>query len=211
MPLPVTPVISYRIFANDGAGGPVNYASPIATVSGLTYTGSALAHGSNTILAVRSYDSANSIDDMNMHVRQTILINSSGVNVTSVPTSPVGVTARTRAGGQAAVEWMFSPLSAPIPTGFHVYMNSGSTVNFSLSPVATVPWAQRRRTYGAVLSGLSDGVTYAFGVRAYNSIADDGNTVSTTAIGAVNAPLPIPSISSTTGVVATTLADHAAD
>jgi len=90
------------------------------------------------------------------------------------------------AGGVVRVEWGYPyPTLAKRPTGFHVYHGTGAVVVGS--PSATVLY-NGGTTYRAEVSGLSDGVSYWFIVRAYNATAEEPNETSITATANVAAP-----------------------
>jgi hypothetical protein len=46
-------------------------------------------------------------------------------------------------------------------------------------------------TLYAIVSGLTDGVTYSIGVRAYNDSAEEPNVVVVTSIAKVAGPMPV--------------------
>ena len=158
----------YRIFANDYAGGPVDYSTPVATVSGSPWTTPAIPVGSDVTFAVRTYDSTSGLDDGSVDAAVRIVTNGSGADVTNVPAMPSSITATPRAGGQCRVDWVFVRGVSPAePTAFDVFLTTGSTVTYS-SPVTTVSYINGQSVYSANLTGLSHGVAYTIGVRPKN-------------------------------------------
>ena len=70
--------ISYNIYANDGMGGDVDYSTPIATTSDLTYATGPLATPSDNTFAVRAFDTASCIEEANTDARVRIILDASG-------------------------------------------------------------------------------------------------------------------------------------
>jgi len=57
----------YRIYKNDGAGGPIDYGTVVATVtSGTTYDTAPIATGSDVRFAVRAFDSLSTQEEKNV-------------------------------------------------------------------------------------------------------------------------------------------------
>lgn len=157
---------SYRIYSNDGAGGPIDYGTVLATVSGLTWSTSALAAGTWRF-GVRAFDTVSGLEESNVDAVVEIVIETGTLaDVSAVPRAPVALTAVATAGGTAHVAWTY-PLNRGVqPAGFHVYLGS-PTPDYG-SPVATVdarPLGDPR--YSIDLAGLVDGTTYQIAVRAY--------------------------------------------
>jgi len=171
----------YHVYKNDGAGGPVDYSTVVASVtSGTAYVGSALALSSDTTFAVRAYDSVSGLEEDNVDCRVRIVVDGSGADVTGRPNAPTNLTARATAGGGAVVEWSYNPRSqGGVPTGFKVWLTSGPTPNYGVSPAATVAYSPGKIHFRAELSGLADGTSYVVAVRAYNSVGTETNTVVT--------------------------------
>ena len=178
--------IQYRVYVNDGAGGLVDYGSPLTTTSSLTYTPSALGLNTDTTFAVRAYDTVSGLDDLNTDARVRIVVDGSGNNITDVPVAPATVGARAVADGDILVEWTY-PWRGPdrVPTGFRVYQGT-SSVSYA-SPVATVDH-DGAEAYSATITGLADGTTYRFAVRAYNAIGTETNTVVVSAVADATPP-----------------------
>jgi hypothetical protein len=93
--------------------------------------------------------------------------------------------------GRVRVEWFYPSIVRPpakAPTGFHVYIGTGGTPDYS-TPAATVPFsAAIAGTFGVNLTGLTDDTTYTIGVRAYNATAEEPNTNTVTVTADVVGP-----------------------
>lgn len=174
----------YRIYDNDGAGGPIDYSSPAATVSGTTWLSPTLSAGGHYRFAVRTYDTVSGLEDDNGDAVVEIRLNASGDDVTAVPTAPVTLDARAKAGGTAEVGWTWLPRPGEsAPTGYKVWVTSGTSVNYAAAASATVAHVGVGSRHSASVSGLTDGTTYAIGVRAYNAVGDELNTNKVTIVG----------------------------
>lgn len=167
---------SYHIYGNAGSG-PVNYGSVVATTASLTWTSSALAFPDTWKFAVRAWDTVSSLEESNIDALVTVQLDGTGVDVSGMPTAPLGLAAHARAAGTIRVDWT-QPRSGP--TGFHVYQGTGGTPSY-VSPVATVPYGSGLTVYTALISGLTGGTAYTFGVRAYNATGEEANTATATA------------------------------
>lgn len=184
--------VQYHVYANDHAGGPVDYTAAVATVAGLTWTSGALAAGSDTLYAVRAYDTVSGLEESNVDAVVEIQLDASRIDVTRRPGSPANLTGRTTAAGGCRVEWTYSPLAGgAAPTQFRVYRTAGTVVNFAASPTTTVPYSAGQSSFHADLTGLTDGATYAIGVRAANAYAADTNTAQVLVIGDTTGPLAV--------------------
>lgn len=204
-PTPIVGGTIYMIYANDGAGGVVDYAAPIGTTSALTFTTGTLAADSDWTFAVRAKNAYG--EETNTDARTRVILDSGRNDVTSLPLAPTQLTARPLASGGMRVEWSYPyPRATNQPTGFHVYHDAGTgtvdyatvraTVNFGLASLpsgyATAGFLSPH--YRADLSGLSDGTAYKFGVRAFNAAAEEGNTDIVTATADATAPSSVDSL-----------------
>ena len=179
----------YRIYKNDGAGGPVDYSTVVTTTASLSYVAAALPLSSDTTFAVRTYDTTSTYDDMNTDAIVRIIVDASGNDVTARPAAPIGITARAIAAGAIRVEWGFPNNSAnAAPTSFKVWITSGGSVNYAASPNTTVTYSATRGTYRVDVSGFTTGTTYTVGVRATNAAGDETNTGSFSVVADATAP-----------------------
>lgn len=166
------------MYRNDGAGGPIDYASPVATVSGLTWTHTSPGNG-RWSYAVRARDTSTSLVERNADAVVDVTI-SGGADVTARPDPPTMLSVGQAAPGSVDVTWAWIPKARrPEPTGFRVYVTAGTSVSYA-SPAATVPYARSRAGYTARVSGLTPGSTYAVGVRSYNAAGSEANAAART-------------------------------
>src|SRR6266852_878934 len=121
----------YRIYSNDGHGGPVNYTTPIASTSSLSFTCPPLALSSDTTLVVRTYDSVLGIEDSNTDARVRILLDQNGQDISGRPNAPEALYVRPLEGGGCRASWSYLPSAAPSPLGFFVYLTQGTSVNYT--------------------------------------------------------------------------------
>lgn len=188
--------VQYNIYANDGLGGPVDYSTVIATVSGLSYDVGPMAQPSDTTFAVRAFDTVSTLEESNVDARVEILVDPAGVDLASLPNAPSGIRVLPGPGGTAMVSWAYSPLNqGGPPTGFHVYIGS-PTVGYG-SPIATVPYASAIQFYSASLTSLTGGTSYQVGARSYNAAGDETNTNTVTFTASTSGPSPVTNLSAT--------------
>ena len=182
----------YHVYTNSGAGDPINYTSPVATVSTLTWTSSALSYPGVWSFNVRAFDTVSRLEEQNRDCAVTIILGTSGQDITNQPLPPVGLRAFPWSGGMIRVEWPYPVVNrATVPTGFHVYIGSGGTPDYS-SPAATVSFEQAvAKTFVANLTGLADGITYTIGVRSFNAVSEEQSTFTVSATANATGPSAI--------------------
>jgi hypothetical protein len=176
----------YDIFSGDHAGGPVDYTTPVATVSGLTWTGPALPPSSTTKFGVRARDTVSGLAELNTDAAVTIPVSAAGADLGGLPAAPGGLRATAQAAGAVLVEWAWPYLRGPRPTGFHIYKGVGS-VSYAV-PAGTVAYLGSRVPPRAVLAGLTDGTTYQIAVRAYNAVGEEPNAAAVAVTADATAP-----------------------
>jgi hypothetical protein len=183
---------SYHIYINTGAGDPINYSTPAATVSTLTWTSSTLSFPGTWSFGVRAFDTVSGLAEQNLDCSATVTLGTSGQDVTNQPIPAVGIRAFPISGGTLRVEWPYPVVNrARVPTGFNVYIGTGGTPNYS-SPAATVLFdVSIANSFVCNLPGLSDGTAYTIGVRAYNAIAEESNTNTVTVTADATGPSPV--------------------
>ena len=188
--IPFSGLLHYNIYSNLESGESVRYTSPIASLVSTLWTSPCLASPGVWSFGVRAAD-ANG-EEQNLDANVTIVLDASGNDITSRPSSPVGLRAFPLPSGSARVEW-FSPLArgASAPMGFHVYIGIGTGPDYA-APVATIPYGQGFfNTFVANVTGLTSGVTYRIGVRAYNTSGEEPNTVSVAVVADAVGPGPV--------------------
>jgi len=113
-----------------------------------------------------------------------VVIDSNGDMVGDTPNPPMLLTIEKLAGAKFRLRWRYTRISEEIaPTGFHIYMDSGSGFNFS-SPDATVNYGLGGRGEFSWTSGaLTHGQQYRFCVRSYHEGA--GESQNTNYVAAV--------------------------
>lgn len=124
---------------------------------------------------MRAFDTGG--EEENLDCALTLILSSSGLDVSQQPAPPFGLRAFPTANGGIRVEWAYNTINPKvIPTGFHVYIGTGGTPSYAI-PAATVSFATAiAATFVANLTGLSSGTTYTIGVRAYNAVTEEPNT-----------------------------------
>ena len=190
--------LGYHVYANTGAGDPINYNLPVATVSGVTWTSGALAYPGDWKFAVRAFDLASGLEEQNLDCAVEIILDSSGNDITSRPLPPFALRALATTGASVRVEWAYGIVAAgKTPTGFHVYIGTGGSPNYS-SAVATVSFSSAiANAFVANLTGLSDGTAYTVGVRAYNATAEEPNTQTVSVTADATGPSSVTSLTAT--------------
>ena len=180
----------YHVYANDGAGGPVDYTTPVATTALLTWTSGVLAANSDTTFAVRAYDTVSTLEEENVDARVRVIIDGSSVERSSPPPAPQAVMAQAVEGGDVTVRWVWFKGEKYQATGFKVWATVGTSVNYAVAANATLTG-----TYGAAeldlyttLSGLTSGTQYAIGVKATNTSGE--SDASETVLVTPNATAP---------------------
>jgi hypothetical protein len=188
----------YHIYANTGAGDPINYASPVATITSpatMTWSSSALTHPGTWSFGVRAFDTVSGLEEQNLDCSVTIALDASGHDITNQPPAPVGLRAFATAGGTIRVEWTSPPTSAAQqPQGFYIYFGTGGTPNYASAAATALFAAATANTFATNLAGLTDGTTYTIGVRAYNATATETNTNTVTATAVSVGPTAVVSL-----------------
>ncbi|WP_165068402.1 hypothetical protein [Paludisphaera rhizosphaerae] len=184
--------IFYRVYSNDGHGGPIDYATPVAEVSDATWTSGPLDAASSYRFGVRVYDSRSGLEESNIDASTALVLDALARDATRTPPAPVGLRAVPLAGGAVRLEWSCPAASAArSPSQFNVYMNPGAIASYA-SPTATTPASNSRNgVYSIELTGLADGVAYAAVVRAANSSGEEPNTAAVQFTADSTAPAPI--------------------
>jgi hypothetical protein len=172
----ITDKVVYDVYANSGAGDSVNYTAPKATASKLSWTSQALSAPGSYKFAVRARDARTGLEERNVDALVVLTLDGAGNDVTLVPAAPLGLRAFPMAGGKVRVEWTCaSTVPSRQPAGFNVYWGAGG-IDYSHA-AASVPWsAGRFGSFLQDLTGLTGGVSYSIGVRAFSSAREELNT-----------------------------------
>lgn len=169
--------VQYHVYSNSGIGDPINYSSPIDTTGTLTYTTAPLSFPGVWIFAVRAFYVGSGLEEMNVDAAVKIILDTSGKDITNSPPAPIGLRAFATLASTIRVEWTEPPsTSAKTPTGFHIYLGTTGTPDYT-TIVGTVLFnTSLAGSFVYNSSPLLSGTTYAVGVRAYNSTAEESNT-----------------------------------
>jgi hypothetical protein len=189
----------YHVYGNAGSGGPIDYGTILATVtSGTAWTSGVLAASSSWTFAVRAFDPATGLEDANVDVQASLVLDAGQNDVTNLPAAPVGLTITPAAAGFLRVEWhaVVSSRDAACPTSFAVYIGTGGTPSYA-APVLSVPAWPGVSAYRALLQNLTPGVAYTVGVRAVNATGIEANTVAATATSDATPPANVTGLTAT--------------
>lgn len=201
------PGIVYWVYAGDNAGGPIDYSTPVAMVSGLTWDGPPLTPGSAKRYGVRTHSTRTGLTEHNTDAQVWIVVDDDGVDISKLPPAPVGLTAAAKSGGTALIEWSYPYQQlAALPLGFHVYLTPGTTPDYT-TPAATVaygpsllpPGYQQAQpgNYRSLLTGLTHATAYVVAVRAYTAIGEETNPVYVAVTGDTQAPDNVENLTAT--------------
>ncbi|MDG3005503.1 fibronectin type III domain-containing protein [Paludisphaera mucosa] len=171
------PVITYRIYANNGLGDPIDYETAIAEVFETTWTSGPLPTDSSFRFAVRSYDATQGLQEENLDAAVALVIDAEGRDATRVPPAPLGLRAIALEGGRARVEWTVAGTTPGRQAAkYNVYISPGFVVDYSTPAASTSASASRGESFAVELAGLVDGRRYAVVVRAMNRYGEETNT-----------------------------------
>jgi hypothetical protein len=192
------PLAAYHVYSNTGAGDPINYSSVRATTGLFSWTPPALAAPGIWRFGIRAFDPLTLLEEENLDSAVTIVLNSSAADITQQPKAPSALRVFARSGGAIRVEWAYNTINpSPVPTGFHVYIGASGPPSY-ITPAATVGFpAAVAGSFMADLTGLSGGTVYTVGVRAYNSTAEEQNTVTVNCTALVTGPAAGDSLTAT--------------
>ncbi|HKI18931.1 MAG TPA: hypothetical protein VKA15_13680, partial [Isosphaeraceae bacterium] len=93
----------YHVYENTGLGDPINYASPLATVTGLTWTSGALSYPGTWQFGVRAFWRGSGLEEQDLEAAVTIILDANGHDITSRPVAPMGLRAFATVGGAVRV------------------------------------------------------------------------------------------------------------
>jgi hypothetical protein len=186
----------YRIYGNDGLGGPVDESTPLVTgLAVLTWDTPALGAPSHNKYIVRAYDTVSGLEEKNVDSLLEIVIDAAGEDVTGRPVPPEGLLASPIADADLRVEWTHPQIHPTgLPTGFRVYKGTGGTPDYN-TVAATVAYLGHV-AHRTTLTGLTPGTEYAIGVRAYNASGEEENDVVVLATPSDTAPSNVTGLAS---------------
>lgn len=188
--------IGYHVYGNGGTGGPVDYATPLASASALTWSSPPLAAGESWTFAVRTYDTVSGLEESNVDARTSLTLDAVMTDVSARPNAPTGLAARAAAGGAIVATWGYNPGGqGGAPQGFRVYAGT-PTVNYA-TPVAIVFYSTVARAFSATIEGLTGGSTYQVAVRSYNAAGEESNAIVASVTTVATGPLPVESLTAT--------------
>jgi hypothetical protein len=160
-----TPTPNAHVYANDGAGGPVDYATVVATVAGTIWTGPALAAGADVIYAVRLYDPGTGFEERNTDARIRVRLDGALALIPDTPDPPAHLGATADSASSVRLTWSFNPAAVPA-SGFGLWATAGTVPNTTGPPNATVAWIKGDVAYTGRITGLAASTAYAVAVRA---------------------------------------------
>lgn len=173
--------IAYRIYGNNGVGGPVNDLTPIGTTTGTTILLGPLPPSTDNTFLVRAYDTTTGLEEANTEALVRLVIGANGLDITGLPNPPHALSASEAEGGGCRVSWGYSPdWTSGIPLGFNVYMSAGNVVD-TTAVSAAVPYTPGIVGYSCLLPGPFIRTTYTVLVRSFNAIGTEKNNQSITA------------------------------
>ena len=182
----------YHVWQGAPDGSPIDYTATPILVRALSWTSDMLPNSSTTRFAVRAYDPATGYDDGNLDATVIVTLDNAGHDITDIPLAPTALSASPGPAGAATARWAYltPPGATKAPTTFLVWLTRGNSVDYTVSPAATVTYVPGLAHYAASLAGLSDGVLYSVGVRATNATGAEANTLSATVTGSTTGPNP---------------------
>ena len=189
--------IVYQVFSNGGTGGPVDYSTPIATVTGTSYTTGALAAPGDYRFAVRAKDAVTGLAEANTQASVRVVLDASGNDIGRVPNPPFAPVARPTSGGGCLVAWSyFAAGQAAAPSSFLVYLTAGTSPALT-TPVATVPYRPGVSGYSCQLGGLADATTYTVAVVAVAATGLASAAATATVVGDATPPTDVEALAAT--------------
>jgi len=178
---------NYNVYANTGAGDPIDYGTVVFTTTGVTWTSDPLSYPGVWSFGVRAFNAYG--EEKNLDCALSIELDGAAVDITRIPTAPYSLRAVPKANGTIRVEWHHVVTNKlKKPTLFNVYYGT-SGVDYS-TVQAVVDWTGQS-LYGVDLTGLTDGASYSFGVRAANATGEEKNTLAVAATADATGPTAV--------------------
>ena len=160
--------IVYRIYANDGAGGAVDFTTPVASTTDLTYVTPPLPVSSDFTFAVRAYDPTTGFEEANTDAVARAVVSPLGDDATGRPNAPHAVVLSPSPSGGCKVVWAYGPdRRCGTPDGFRVYVGPpGSPAG---RPAATVGYHASQVGYASEIAGPFAFAPHTAVVESYNA------------------------------------------
>lgn len=152
--------ILYRVYSNNGTGGPIDYGTPVGVVAESVFETGELQVPSDNLFGIRSFDASSQLEEANTDVRIRIVIDSEGRDITSRPNAPHALVARPTSPGTWMVRWAYDRTAQYAePREFQLLLRAGSLVE---APVlsARIPYHRSSSVYQFLLSELIDHTNY---------------------------------------------------
>lgn len=166
--------ILYRVYWNSGTGGPVDFSTPLATVSSSNFQVGSLAAPSDCTFVIRSYDPITALEDANSDARLRVVIDETGRDVTSIPDVPQNVWVSPRFGGGYLVGWIYRPKEGRgLADAFRIEVTTPG-VSGNILKVLTVPRDIRQPAQVCLIDADIPVGDYEVTVKATNSMGSSG-------------------------------------
>ena len=182
-------VTGYRVFRDAAA-------TPLATVTGTTYSDTTVAAGSTHSYRVAAIDAAGNESGLSAAASATT------PTPATAPAAPTGVTA-TAGSASATVRWTAPGNGGSAITGYTIRTYAGT----STTPSTTTTPAEATAT-SALVSGLANGTSYKFDVIATNAVGSSqpsGQSAAVTPVAAATAPAAPTGVTATAGSASATV------
>lgn len=190
--------VAYHVYANDGAGGPIDYGTVYAETTGLSFTTDTLTGPAVWSFGVRAHDHDTGLEERNVDAVVTIRLDAAGHDITNIPAPVLALTGHAGKAGTATLSWQYQTSDqAKAPRQFNVYQGlagGGGGVNYA-TPVATVPYRALLRVFQATVSSLTDGTTYLFSVRAANATGEEQSMTTVSVLAETSGPSAVIGVS----------------
>jgi len=161
--------ILYRVYWNGGGGGPIDYATPIATTSEVVFTPGPLGMPSDNLFAVRAFDADSGIEEENTDNILRIVLDSQGRDITRRPRKPYALFAREISPGSCKVSWVYHEVGQlGSPSHFLISIQADDAPDSD--PISSMaPYLRGVAYYAKEFEGLCEGRSYTLRVISQGS------------------------------------------
>ncbi|MEW4569306.1 hypothetical protein AB1L88_15685 [Tautonia sp. JC769] len=169
--------IEYRIYANDGEGGPIDLSAPWKTTRAEdSVAGPSLTPDAHWRFLVRAYDRDLGLEEDGTDAVVELITDGDGNDVTLRPRPVQFAMAMPGEAGELVVLWSSLWVrDARAASEFRVWAAADpGPIDFDAPPSAVVPVLGGKASYRVTVPGLTPGQAYLVAVRAANAVADDG-------------------------------------